>query len=273
MVLCGIVLYNPDIERLINNISSAKNQTDKVLLIDNCSSNIDIIEKYYKNDNKIIIIKNESNMGIASALNQIVEFAKKRDYEWVLTLDQDSICDNNMVSNMMLYSDMDKIGILCPITLDKNNYTSDMNRNLQTSEMEWCITSGSLINVINTKMCKFDDKMFIDMVDYDFSLQVRNNGLKIIRVYNAVLFHRLGDLSIKKLFGKRIEITNHSPIRRYYYVRNSYYLINKWKYDIKSKKFLKKKIKKLFFKILLFENRKIAKIKMMKKGKKDSKRM
>lgn len=272
MILCGVVLYNPNIERLIENIQAVENQVDRILLIDNNSSNFNIINGLYNKKGKIEIKHNNTNTGIASALNQIVNYARENNFDWVLTLDQDSICSCDMISNMIKYSDMDNVGILCPLNIDKENYCND-NTNKTIGEMEWCITSGALTNVKRTFNCNYDEKMFIDMVDYDYSLQVKKAGLKIIRVYNSILYHRLGELETKRFFGAIIEVTNHSPLRRYYYARNVCYVIKKHNLRGKEKKYWKKKLRLLALKILLFEKEKIKKIKMMRNGKKDARRM
>ena len=44
--LAGIVTFNPDIERLNENISAIINQVDKVVVVDNGSENADDIKKY-----------------------------------------------------------------------------------------------------------------------------------------------------------------------------------------------------------------------------------
>ena len=43
-ICAGIVLYNPDIERLSDNIDSVISQVEKIYLVDNGSKNINKIE-------------------------------------------------------------------------------------------------------------------------------------------------------------------------------------------------------------------------------------
>lgn len=273
MILCGIVLYNPDIKRLVDCVNSVINQVDKIIFVDNGSATINDVKNAFERKTQIEFICNSANLGIAFALNQIISFGRKNNYDWVLTLDQDSICSEHMVENMVLASNaVDSVGIMCPLTVDVDNYCNDNSSN-STREMEWCITSGSLINLKNTEKCSFDNKMFIDLVDYDFSIQVKQAGLKIIRVYNSILYHRLGDLVVKKFLWFNVEVTNHNAMRRYYYVRNVYYILKKYNFDAKTVRFWKKKIRDLYFKVFFFENDKLNKIKMMRKGKNDSKSM
>ena len=50
-VLAGIVLYNPDLERLSENVSAIIPQVDILLLVDNKSNNINEIISLYKETN------------------------------------------------------------------------------------------------------------------------------------------------------------------------------------------------------------------------------
>lgn len=86
-ILAGIVLYNPDIGRLIENYNAIVNQVDDVLIIDNGSDNYNDIDNYF-NDKKVQIIRNYNNLGIATALSQIMEYASSNEFDWVLTLDR-----------------------------------------------------------------------------------------------------------------------------------------------------------------------------------------
>ena len=44
---------------------------------------------------------NSENLGIAKALNQGIEIAIKEKFEWVITMDNDSIATENMIDNML----------------------------------------------------------------------------------------------------------------------------------------------------------------------------
>ena len=105
MILAGITLFNPDVARLEENISSIYGQVDRVICVDNGSDNIKSIEDcVLKNWKNITIIKNGKNEGIAKALNQMFEFAIEQQYEYVLTLDQDSVCPDNIIEEYMISS-------------------------------------------------------------------------------------------------------------------------------------------------------------------------
>jgi rhamnosyltransferase len=85
-VSAGIVLYNPDISRLRENINAILPQVDFIVLVDNASQNIKKVESMYCNFDNIFFIKNKKNLGVATALNQIVKFCETKNVKWVLTL-------------------------------------------------------------------------------------------------------------------------------------------------------------------------------------------
>ena len=86
-ILTGIVTYNPDIGRLKQNLETITDQTDELLIIDNASENFSQIKTLAAGK----FIELEKNHGIAYALRRLMDFANKNGYDWVLTLDQDSV--------------------------------------------------------------------------------------------------------------------------------------------------------------------------------------
>lgn len=182
MILAGITLFNPDVARLEENISSIYGQVDRVICVDNGSDNIKSIEDcVLKNWKNITIIKNGKNEGIAKALNQMFEFAIEQQYEYVLTLDQDSVCPDNIIEEYNKYLDEHKLGSLCPQCVDRN-FKSELN-NEDVIEVDKCITSASLVPVSAwNDVGGFNEELFIDFVDHDFVLSLRNMGIEYFRL-------------------------------------------------------------------------------------------
>lgn len=238
-VYAGIILYNPDINRLLQNICSIYMQVHKVIIIDNCSENISDIEKKITQYKNIVLIKNKKNLGIASALNQIFEYANKDEIEWVYTLDQDSISDDNIINMLLKSNTNDDIGIICPNVYEDNLRTEltcydtkKFSNKKEPFQISRAITSGALTRVSAwKKIGMFNDKLFIDYVDFDFSIRLLIHNYKIIRDPNVKIYHELGNCEYKKIFGKKIRISHHSKIRKYYMGRNIvFYIKSYYKY-------------------------------------------
>ena len=65
---------------------------------------------------KIQFLKNFVNKSIAATLNQVFEYATENKYEWVLTLDQSSVCPDGLIVKYKGYIDYENVGIISPVT-------------------------------------------------------------------------------------------------------------------------------------------------------------
>ena len=135
-IVAGIVLYNPDEKRLLENIAKIIHQVDKVICIDNNSKNInEIASKLKSKYQKIEIIYNNENKGIAYALNQILNYAYENQYEWFLTLDQDSVVEKDLINTYLRYINEHKVAMLILRLKRKNNMKSKRLKNVLLQEL------------------------------------------------------------------------------------------------------------------------------------------
>ena len=278
-----IISYNPD-NNLLDSINLLINQVEKIIIVDNGSEsekkkNINLIKDI--NNEKIKIIFNQENLGIATALNIGVKDALKQGYNWILTMDQDSKVSSNMIEKMFeVYSTIDEserkdILSIFPNFVDERIQSIEENSEMNAYEyVDADITSGNLLKAeVFDKVGFFDDSLFIDLVDTDFCMRLNEENIKMIKVRDAILYHSLGESqTVKSIFGK-FNTSNHSALRRYYMTRNRLYTWEKYK-DLNSFTLNrdKKLFKKEFIKIIFGENDKIYKIKMVFKGYKDYKK-
>lgn len=269
-IASGIVLYNPNIEELENCINSIYYATDCLIIVDNGSDNIFEIHEILQKYPKIILLCNEKNLGIATALNQICEKASQKGYKYSLLLDQDSECPDNMIPEYLkeLQRHGNYLGILCPIVHDKNThelYSCKGNSDINSYEIAKCITSGSLVSIDAWNAVNgFDETMFIDGVDFDFCIRIRKKGFKIFEVKSVNLSHKIGNALIYKIGSIKIYIFGHSSFRKYYIARNIIFLNRKigGLYNLKSFFQILKQLSLIF----LFENEKLEKFKAICRG-------
>lgn len=291
-IAAGIVTYNPEIERLQENIKAILPQVDYLIIVDNASQNkADWIEIVHAIE-KVTIIENIENKGIATALNQIVEKSMSLGCQWSLTLDDDSVVPSDMIEKYQCYVDMDKVAMIVPIIHDRTMSVIDVSGKI-TQEYEYVDTAISSGTLMNNKIWKeidgFTEQLFIDYVDLDYCMKVKIAGYKILRINTVQLLHELGNAteiklftwlsrifswkpSISKKFGDMRYTTNHSPNRLYYLTRNQFYYMNEYSQYIDAKQ-MKKGMKIGWIVKLIFEKNRIAKFKAIKNGIKDGKRM
>ena len=278
-----IVSYNPD-KNLLDSVNLLISQVEKIIIVDNGSreeKRKDISSIKDIDNERIEIIFNEENLGIATALNIGVREALKQGFNWILTMDQDSKASKDMVEKMFeVYNNIDEkerksILSIFPNFVDKRIQSIEENSVMNTYEyVDADITSGNLVKAeVFDKVGFFDDSLFIDLVDTDFCMRLNEKNIKMIKVRDAILYHSLGESqSVKSIFGK-FNTSNHSALRRYYMTRNRFYIWEKYK-DLNSFTLNrdKKLFKKEFIKIILGEKDKVNKIKMVFKGYKDYKK-
>ena len=233
----GIVTFNPNIERLKENIISISKQVDKLFIIDNNSCNYHeismLIEGKYDN---ILLIQNSENRGIAYALNRILELSEECNASWTLLLDQDSVVPSNIINCYNHYISIEKAAVLCPQIYDQNMGGQIVKKD-GIEEIGICLTSGSYIRVsVWNKIGRFREELFIDSVDSEYSIRLYFKGFKTYRINEAVLNHELGK-SQKKLYKS---ITNHNSTRRYYIARNSIAVANYYNRYLSKENFTRK---------------------------------
>lgn len=186
--LCGIVLYNPEISRLEDNIEAIGNQVDEILFIDNGSKNlIDVKKMLIQKSLKNRIIENSENKGIAYALNQILDYSYENGYQWFLTLDQDSVCNSDLIKEYLKYINLPNVAMITCNKEDRNLKDLEEPTNKIYEEVDCCITSACFNKTSALKeVGGFDNYFFIDYVDFDicYSLKekrIQNNKNKIFR--------------------------------------------------------------------------------------------
>lgn len=266
-VLAGIVTYNPDIERLRENIDSIINQVEQVILVDNGSNNVIEIEEILAENSELQLLKNGGNIGIAAALNKIGDYAVQENFDFFYTLDQDSVSFPNSISEMLKYNELPNIGLLNTYHKDRN-FDKEIGK-LKLWENPCMITSGTLMPTkIFEKNYRYDERLFIDKVDYDIDISLMDAGFKLYQVPVYGLLHEVGAVDTKRLMGRQILVYNHSSIRRYYISRNTVLLIKKHGIRKITIKFLVDDIVKTFLTILYEEN-KVKKLVQTYKGYRD----
>lgn len=256
-ICAGIVLYNPDITQLKRNIAAIIKQVQILYLQDNGSANISDVEKIIAETSSIVLLRNPKNKGIAWALNALCKRAESDDFQWILTLDQDSVCPQNMIA---LYKEYLPIAdMLCPKIVDRNYGVLDGNsENVET--VDKCITSGCLLRLSSwRKLRGFDEKMFIDGVDFEFCYRMKKSGMNILRVNDVVLSHEIGNITVRHFLGFRVIVKNHSPFRKYYIAKNIIYMARKQNNVFVLLKSVMQEIKLLGI-VLLYEDNKSQKV-------------
>jgi rhamnosyltransferase len=286
--ICAIIIsYNPD-KSIKDNINAILLQVDEVVIVDNGSNARSRIYIEALKE-KITIIYNEKNLGIATALNVGTRYAIDAGYQWAVTFDQDSLAAPDMIVNLIdalnNCENAEKIAFIGPNIKDPNYpYTewkwlcSSRNSSFLfkrrscskgiINDVTMVITSGALTNLEMIKVLgPFRDDLFIDYVDTEYCLRALTKGYRIIVCCKALLYHRLGDRKEEKILGYSFRPTFHQPFRRYYIARNRIFILKEYAvkvphwacFDVAAELYNS-------LRVLMFEDQKFLKFLMSIKG-------
>jgi rhamnosyltransferase len=259
-----VILFNPG-DDVFENIASYLDQVKVVFAVDNTETPLPETVARIKILPGVRYLPNYSNLGVATALNIGAEQAVAAGCDFLLTMDQDSRAESDMVPRMLdclAEQDLTRLGIIAPfhVTVARQSPPNDrVCRDVMTP-----MTSGSLLNLHTYRIVgRFRDDLFIDFVDNEFCLRLRRRGFKVLLANRALLHHRVGDT---RKYGPFIA-TNHPPLRRYYKTRNRF-LVNSLYGRVFPSHCLFDRIRLLkeVVSILLFEQEKTAKFCMMWRG-------
>lgn len=198
-LVVGIVIFKPDKSRLKQALNQVLKQHCPVFLYKNSDDEIteEAITYVAKNYN-VYIFGDGKNRGLAFALNELMKVADDKGYEWMLTLDQDSVIPTNMINSYYQYVDRKDLGIIAPQVIDHRRRYMKIIKTPREEYVSDVITSGSCTNINAWKRIgKFDSWLFIDLIDNEFCKRLRICGYKILKLNYLVLDQEFGKIKTK----------------------------------------------------------------------------
>lgn len=271
MNIIGVVfLYNPEIEKVISNISKYIDGLSKLIIWDNTpEENESVIRRCFINTpfyHKLIFWGNTGNIGLARPINEAIKFTIKEKYDALLTMDQDTIWTN---FNYYI-SKIEKFG------LNGHIFSPCINREFSSSEdlikrKEPLINSGTIYSVEALKIVgQMNETFFTEGMDNEYYFRALYNGIDVFLVPKAVILQNIDDVHYYK-FPIKIVACRFSPQRLYGITFGIRYIMREFPYDKKIQDYYKWWIRhhygiKLLIKILFFEDNKLEKLYMYFKG-------
>jgi len=227
-----VVTYHPDADVLAN-LRLLREQIRCVAVVDN-GSPAPALGPLREATAQLgfLLIENHENLGIATALNQGVRLLRDKGCQFLFLFDQDSTITPGYAETMTAcFVDSRKtrsLAILVPRYVDRR-FGSVLAPPTGGSGLEAATTSGSLMPIeIFSIAGFFADELFIDGVDYEYSLRVRRIGFTIDECQAAILLHSPGTPTHHALAGKSVQAANYSPLRRYYQERNKIWVAKRY---------------------------------------------
>lgn len=220
-----IVTYHPDkgfpdrLERVLQQFPSA-------IVVDNGSRAAELPGSRGDLPN-VHLVLNRANLGIAAALNQGVSLAMRQGFQWVVTLDQDTVVAADMLATLLdVYQKSGGgkviIGSNYRDAHRRRNYVECADSVAGYQERKTLITSGTLVSLsVFETIGFFLEDYFIDSVDHEFCLRARAHGYRILISCQPVMEHSIGASVENPSRLRQLMAFNHSPTRKYFIARNT----------------------------------------------------
>lgn len=236
-----IVSFNPKYDSLYHLLRVLDEAGVDVFLIDNNSSNKENFANFNLQRVEIILLKN--NVGIAAAQNIGINLCINNENDLIIFFDQDSRIDRSYIDTLLMeYMSLKEknidVGVLGPrfvderygfyyktVNLNKYGFRKkiDVSNIKEPIHSSLLISSGSLVSIETLKeVGLMRENYFIDYVDTEWCIRAESLGYKNYISSNAKMIHAIGD---NVLQFKYFNVPVHSSFRRYYRVRNAYYML------------------------------------------------
>jgi len=236
-----IVSYLPNKDILISLIKSLTSQADNIILVDNGGGK-DAYDSLVHDKFKLEYIPLEKNEGLGFALN--VGFKRSIDLnsDYVATFDQDSSPSLGLIGGLLkVHIELQAGGVNCaavaPVFFDSRDsakiyfpFYREEDKSIRSFyphstdesyvEVDTLITSGMLIRGdVWRSGVHYDPTYFVDYTDPDWCYRVRFQGYKLFGCLRVEMGHAPSDSPPVRIFGR--SFFHYSPLRRYYYFRNT----------------------------------------------------
>ena len=258
-ILCAIILFKPNIDKVNSLLKEMSAYVKDFFLWDNTPGGCGL--------NQILdypVYSNGGNIGLSKSYNEALKFAQAHDFDYLMTMDQDS----KWVNLGQYIDQISKHENICQFESLYFVSTASGNNVPFTPITSGGINSGAIIPIpFLNKIGGYNTDFFVDAIDDWLILEACKHKMKCYLVGNCHIQQKFGESAEGHFLGKTFEVVNYAPMRLYGVMRNYFIL---W-HEYSLPKELKNKILKGFFitwfvKILLGEENKKKKMSALLAG-------
>lgn len=261
-ILAIVVTYFPDKELLKDNILSFIDEVEKVLIWENTPQHERNSYRFVNHD-KVEYCGDGIN-SISRGMNYGWNYAKENGYDYLLTMDQDSVF-RNFPKYKQAILDFEGNGncIIGPmINIDKSF------RDCYTP-VPAIITSGMMIPItLLDKLGGYCSAFPVDGIDSELCIKATENGIGVFQYEGASIDHHFGEVRDSQC-KKTVLLKNYSANRLYGIFMSHIVLLRKYKQNVWIKSIVKYYIRAYFVGVLLYDRQKLRKLLAILRGIKD----
>lgn len=254
-ILAVVVTYFPEKELLERNIDAFINEIDKILIWENTPEKAKNQYRYI-DDSKVEYCGDGLN-SISRGLNFAWRYARKNGYDYLLTMDQDSVLFHFEALKEYAFLHSAEMMIFGPTFSQSMSMPS-----LTAIRKEVIITSGMLIPIkVLDHLGGYNENFAIDGIDVELCLRANLQGFFSYQVNGCLIQQRYGQPLVKYRRGVKHVIDSYPAKRLRSILKAHVYLMRKYpSMSYKKRREIKTYlIKRRIKEILLFEDNKIPK--------------
>lgn len=234
------------IKEAIESILNQTYQDFEFIIIDDCSKKEtqDVIEQYAKNDERIIFLKNEHNMGPSNTRNRGFEIAKG---EYIAIVDDDDICLPDKFKKQIEYLDKHPEITMLGTDIETFGYNENIPSWVDLFDVNLISVLINFYNpfcastlmfrrdFIKKNNIKYDSNLW-HAEDYDLYYQILSNGGKITNLPDVLLKYRVHANSLshnketQKIQNKTVENVRTKYLKRFFSIKMCKKILKKIKY-------------------------------------------
>lgn len=222
-ILAIVVTYFPERVLLEKNISAFIDDVEKILIWENTPEDKKLQYRFI--DHPKVEYCGDGINSISHALNYAWQYAETNGYNYLLTMDQDSVFENfSQYVNVTIGNSHAPQGIWTPKVVSEENPKNPSEQGW-SGEIYNTITSGMLQSLaLVAKNGGWNEVFAIDGLDDDYCFHAQRVGIKIYRNYDIYLIQQYGVPQTVNFFGHSITLRNYSA-QRYHSIYWSHALL------------------------------------------------
>ena len=228
-IIAVVVTFHPD-ESIVKNVNSVLLHADAVLVVDNTPGEtpepVDRLGKILG----VRVHRYGTNRGVGTALNLGRSEAVTGGYEWLLTLDQDSVLRSGWAKAVQEVFDEGGATTAVVGVRFRNTASGGLDSPETGGEnVSRVITSGSAWSVpALTAVGPFREDLFVDGIDNEMCFRLRSAGYRVRQSRRVVMDHEMGHTRQVRSLGRTVNVIVYSKTRYYYIFRSAVELARRY---------------------------------------------
>jgi len=262
LVVAIVVSYQPDLDALSILLTTLSTQVEQIVVVDN-GSDIDVVGWLAeRQDVRVHGLCLGDNLGIATAQNAGIAWAREHGAHYVVLFDQDSEPAPDMIEQLVDATERMAAQGYAVAAVGANHLDVQRGnpppfirvRRLRVERysctepdaivlVDYLISSGCLIPMATLDVVGgMTEDLFIDYIDIEWCMRAKHRGYQSFGACGAIMQHRIGDAPLS-FCGRKFPL--HSPLRHYYLFRNAVWMYRQkwpplhWKFSDGYRLFLK----------------------------------